>query len=251
MIRWKKNWYLVHRWLGLIVGLQLLAWSVGGFAFTIMHINNVRGNVDRKPHTEPVLDLKSVNFTPQEAIARASIEPENEVVIEQAVLRMCRGRMVYDLLGPKRKPLACVDAASGEVTQRISESQAIAAAQEDFAHDADVISITLLEGEPPQEYRGGRMPVYQVILDHPKEPHLYVCPVTGEILKRRNYLWRIFDFFWMLHIMDYGERENFNHWLLTGMSVLAIATSASGLVLWWWRIPQLRGRANRKKVIIS
>ncbi len=88
------------------------------------------------------------------------------------------------------------------------------------------------------EFRGGRIPVYQVILDHPKRPHNYVCPLTGEVLKRRNNLRRIFDFFWMLHIMDYGAREDFNHWLLTGTSVLAIMTSASGLALWWWRRPR-------------
>lgn len=88
------------------------------------------------------------------------------------------------------------------------------------------------------------MPVYRVVLDHPKQPHIYVCPITGEILKRRNKLWRIFDFFWMLHIMDYGERENFNHWLLTAMSVLAITTSTSGLILWWWRLPRLSPRVH-------
>ena len=76
------------------------------------------------------------------------------------------------------------------------------------------------------------MPVYRVILDHPKKPHIYVSPVTGEIITRRNRPWRLFDFFWMLHIMDYGERESFNHLLLTFMSLLAITTSASGLVLW-------------------
>ena len=86
------------------------------------------------------------------------------------------------------------------------------------------------------------MPVYQVILDHPKHPHLYVSPVTGAVLKRRNRPWRIFDFLWMLHIMDYRGRENFNHWLLTAMSVLAILTAASGLALWAWRVPRRRKR---------
>jgi uncharacterized iron-regulated membrane protein len=108
----------------------------------------------------------------------------------------------------------------------------------DFAPEAAVLSVTLLEGEPPIEYRGGAMTVYQVILDHPKKPHIYVSPVTGDVLKRRNRLWRVFDFFWMLHIMDYRNRDDINDWLLTTMSLLAILTSASGLVLWWWRVPR-------------
>ena len=249
MGRWKKNWYVVHRWLGLVVSLQLLAWSIGGFTFSILHIKNVRGEIDARSRAESQLDLSHVRMSPQEAIARASSELAASVSVQKVVLRQRRGQIVYELYGSASEPLASVDATSGDVTRRISESEAKTAAQDDFAHQAAVASIALLEGEPPLEYRGGRMPVYRVVLDHPKQPHIYVCPVTGEILKRRNKLWRIFDFFWMLHIMDYSERENFNHWLLTGMSVLAITTSASGLVLWWWRIPRLTGRARRRKKV--
>jgi hypothetical protein len=42
----------------------------------------------------------------------------------------------------------------------------------------------------------------------------------------------------MLHIMDYREREDFNHWLLTCMSALAVLTAATGLTLWG-----IRGRS--------
>lgn len=56
MIFSKKNWYLAHRWLGLVVGLQLLTWSVSGFVFTVLDIEGialrtplVRLNVDDAP----------------------------------------------------------------------------------------------------------------------------------------------------------------------------------------------------------
>ena len=52
-MRWKSNWYLAHRWLGLVVGLQLLLWSVGGFSFSIMHIKNVRGELDATEQIDP------------------------------------------------------------------------------------------------------------------------------------------------------------------------------------------------------
>ena len=236
MVRWKKNWYFVHRWLGLLVSVQLLAWSIGGFTFSILHIKNVRGELDMRPSEEPQLDLSGVRLAPQEAIARASRDFDLSTSVHKAVLRQRRGHIVYELFGAAGEPLASVDATSGDVTRRISEGEAKAAAQDHFAHEAAVASIELLEGEPPLEYRGGRMPVYRVVLDHPKQPHIYVCPVTRELLKHRNKLWRIFDFFWMLHIMDYRGRENFNHLLLTVMSLIAISTSASGIILWSWRI---------------
>ncbi len=246
-MRWKKNWYLVHRWLGLIVGLQLLAWSIGGFAFSIMQIKSVRGETDMNRHEEPVIDVGSVQLSPAQAVERASTEADLSASVQRIVLRTRRGHVVYELIGADDKPLASVNAANGDVTRRISEREAEAAAVNDFATEVTAASIEFLEGEPPPEFRRGRMPVYRVDLDHPKQPHIYVCPVTGEVLTRRNNLWRIFDFFWMLHIMDYGARSNFNHPLLTGMSALAILTSASGLILWWWRIPRLTGRADRKK----
>lgn len=241
-MRWKKNWYLVHRWLGLLVSVQLLAWSIGGFTFSILDIENVRGELDVKESAEPPPALEDVRITPQYAVERASRDAGLPGVVERCVLRSRRGRTVYELFDSDGRALASVDALSGAVTRRIGEAEAIAAARSDFADEAGVASIELLEGEAPLEYRGGHMPVYRVVLEHPKQPHIYVCPVTGEVVKRRNNLWRIFDFFWMLHIMDYRAREDFNHWLLRGMSLLAIATSASGLVLWWWRLPRRRAR---------
>ncbi len=236
-MRWKKNWYLVHRWLGLIVGLQLLAWSAGGFMFSVLDIDNVHGDQDKRTPVVAPLDLTRVYLSPEEAVNLASQQGVDRRALTRVLLRGSGERIAYVLIDKKGAPLALVDADTGDVQVRISEAEASSAALADFAHDTTVASVTLLEGEPPLEYRKGRMPVYQVILDHPKQMHLYVCPVTGDILKRRNQVWRIFDFFWMLHIMDYGARENFNHWLLSGMSALAMLTSASGLALWWWRRP--------------
>ncbi|RMH10155.1 MAG: hypothetical protein D6695_11965, partial [Planctomycetota bacterium] len=89
--------------------------------------------------------------------------------------------------------------------------------------------------DPPIEYRSGPLPAYAVQLDHPKRPHIYIDARSGQITARRNRPWRIFDFFWMLHTMDYAGRDDFNHPLLTGFSVLAIASAGSGLALWGWR----------------
>ena len=49
---------------------------------------------------------------------------------------------------------------------------------------------------------------------------LYVSAQDGRILERRNDSWRLFDFVWMLHIMDYTGRKDFNNPL--------VITAASG-----------------------
>jgi uncharacterized iron-regulated membrane protein len=171
-------------------------------------------------------------------LAAAADSGIDKSAVYQLTLRRLGDRPVYALTEKTGSAFATVDAKTGKVVTRISAEQASAAALADFSHSTTVESVTLLEGVAPSEFRDEPMPVYRVILDHPKRPHLYVSPVTGDVLKRRNENWRWFDFFWMLHIMDYRDRTDFNHWLLTSMSVLAILTSASGLGLWWGRIPR-------------
>ncbi len=215
--------------------------------FSVLDIKNVRGDLDRNADASPSLYLQRVRLTPADAasVAKASGIPIDNVT--QIRLRERFNRTVFEFFDHDGQPLWAVDAASGEFIPHISEAEAKAAALADFAPKVTVASIDFLEGQPPTEYRGGTMPVYRVILDHPKNPHIYVSPVTGEVLKRRNKVWRLFDFFWMLHIMDYRARDDFNHWLLTTMSLLAILTSSSGLVLWCWRLPRSRSEGPKSE----
>lgn len=237
----RKNWFLVHRWLALIVSLQLLAWSVGGFVFSILDIDDVRGTTDRAESPPGLLRFDAVMLSPPEALSVAQSNNCGNAVV-RIVLRERCGASVYEFHSSDR-PVCAVDANSGAFLAMISKGDAQDVALADFKHDADVRSATLITKDPPGEYRGGFLPAYQVILNHPREPHIYVSAITGDVTARRNDKWRTFDFFWMLHIMDYGERENFNHWLLSAVSILAILTSLSGLALWWWRLPRMRSRS--------
>ncbi len=66
------------------------------------------------------------------------------------------------------------------------------------------------------------------------EPSLavYVDPRSGDITAIRNTAWRIWDFLWMLHIMDYDDRADIGTWLLKLFSVLALLTALAGIVLY-------------------
>ncbi len=218
-MQWRENSYRIHRWLALVVGLQLLAWSLSGFIFSI-------------------LDLDGVTLSPSEALDLVGKKFATPVAPSTITLRKHNGRIGYEIIAAKEVPIAWVDASTGAVRLRISETEASSIALADFTGQATIASVEFLEGEPPLEFRGGRMPVYRVTLEHSKQVNIYICPVLGHVLKRRNKVWRIFDFFWMLHILDYNGREDFNHWLLQGMSLLAILTSASGITLWWWSRPK-------------
>ncbi len=241
----RKSTYLIHRWLGLIVSLQLLAWSVGGFMFSVLEIENVRG--ERDIGAEQFEPLSQHVITELPASIQSSIQSLSSAHSNLATVALIdRGiGPSWEIRSTSGELLARLDHESGESLPIISEQDARLVAERDFAHPAPIKKVQLIESKPPVEFRNGVLPAYRVEIHHPKQPRLYIDARTGQVVSRRNRLWRVFDFFWMLHTMDYGGRDDFNHPLLTGFSVLAIATSASGVTLWGWRAgSRLRRKRN-------
>lgn len=229
----RKGTYLAHRWLGLLISLQLLAWSVGGFVFSVLDIRAVRGELDSTYPTEVTLDREALALLPDPIRAALTQLAETSSIARLELLDRGLGPHweARDASGALLARVATDGALAGPIT--LAEANVVA--QRDFAHEARVTASNLIETDPPTEYRGRPLPAYRVELDHPTDPHIYVDASTGEITARRNRSWRVFDFFWMLHTMDYQGRDDFNHPLLTGASVLAVGTSASGIALWGWR----------------
>ena len=85
---------------------------------------------------------------------------------------------------------------------------------------------------PGSEIRGRNFPVWKVSFDEPESLNLYLDPWTGEILARRTTRWRVFDFFWMLHVMDFENRDDFNHPLLQVAALLGLLVALSGVIFW-------------------
>jgi uncharacterized iron-regulated membrane protein len=92
-----------------------------------------------------------------------------------------------------------------------------------------------MQTEPRSEIRGQDLPLWRAEFDDGRRTTVYVSPASGQVVARRNNIWRVYDFFWMLHIMDYGGRDNFNHPLLITAAVVAwlLATSGLWLVAIW------------------
>jgi len=102
------------------------------------------------------------------------------------------------------------------------------------------VSVTLLEGNPPIEYRGD-LPVWQFSFDDPDSTNIYVSPLSGKVVARRSSTWRVYDFLWSLHIMDYRDREDFNNWLVVMSAAVALILTISGMVILVYRflVPRL------------
>ena len=68
--------------------------------------------------------------------------------------------------------------------------------------------------EPNLEAREHEGPLWRIDLGDPEQRSAYVSAQTGRLLELRGSAWRWWDFFWMLHNMDYAKRTSFNHPLI-------------------------------------
>lgn len=218
----------LHKWIALIIGIQIVLWLSGGFVMSFFAIEKVKGehNVAR-PAPQVIEGIGDV-LPIDQILRQAGIEG-----IEEVRLNFLLDRLVYVVTGASRT-VGIFDARTGEKLNPIDEDYALAIARADFSGDANVKSSALLE-ENTAEYRGP-VPVWQILFDDPEHTALYVSPDQARIFARVNRTWRIYDFFWMLHIMDYDEREDFNHPLLVAASVLALFVGVSGIGLLLYRL---------------
>lgn len=238
--RWAPR---VHKWIALVVGLQLLAWSASGLFMTVVPISQVRGEHNvRKPETA---DLRAVDVIPiASALARAPVGK-----VSRVELRTLTGRPVYEIAIDGSSSLL-LDARTGAMLSPISEAHAIEIAKADFAGVGQQSTATLIREKPPIEFRGD-LPVWQVAFSDLDATNIYVSAATGKVVARRSATWRIYDFLWSLHIMDYSERDNFNNPLVITAAVIAFALAVSGFVLLYLRFASSvlrRWRSSRNQI---
>ncbi len=241
-----RSYRKIHRYLGLFVGVQLLLWTAGGLFFSLNPIEKVRGETEASE--PPFLQLDSPPMSPAPALAElAARRPRIEV--RSVTLRPHLGDGVYEIAyddgGWGRWALA--DATTGRLRSPITEDEAVAIARADYVLDAPVAEVALItEVGRADEYRGGPLPAYRVSFDHPLGTRLYVSLERGVVTARRNNRWRWFDLFWMLHVMDYEDRDDFNTWWLQVAAALGVITILSGFTLAALTSPKL-SRLTRKR----
>ena len=221
-----------HRLLSIVIGIQLLLWTVSGLIFSWNPIKKVRGE-DRIRQQEP-LDLSSWDLKDINEIIESN--QNAKATVHQVKLKDILGKPVYELsISGAQEKSRLVHAVTGEVLSPISKTLAEDIALNDFSEGALIKKSEFIESDlgPHSEYRKKEIPVWRVELDHSSGTVIYVSAHRGEVVTRRNNRWRMFDFFWMLHTMDYQGRDNFNSWLLRIMSAFGVLSVLTGYWLWF------------------
>lgn len=210
-----------HKWLGLVIGIQVLFWAAGGFVMTFFDIEEVRGEHTMAQPAAYTLN-GDISITATQALQQIDFEPES------MTLKGFLGNPVW--VAQSEGKQAIVDATTGQKLSPLDESMARQVALADFSGEGELASIQLLS-EELGEVRGKDLPIWQAQFNDSDNTRVYISPQSGDVVARRNDTWRVFDFFWMLHIMDYKNRTDFNHPLVVFAAFLALFMTLSGLYL--------------------
>jgi uncharacterized iron-regulated membrane protein len=216
----------LHKWIALVVGLQVLFWVGGGLVMTAIPIETVRS--EHRVAEQPAAPLALATLPPLDDIARqAGVAPT------QAELRDTPRGPAWTLKPASGEPVV-VSAQTGRPFGPLSAAEASALARRAYRGTAEVSSVAFLREAPEETGRSG--PLWRVDFADPERTSFYLSPATAEVVTRRSGVWRLFDFFWRLHVMDWNDGEDFNHPLIIITTGLTLTIVLSGFILLWFRL---------------
>ena len=225
----------LHKWFALVIGIQALLWVVSGFYMVVVDLDFIHGDpLVRNLSTPPP---RSSPWVPLNEVAQRYRD------IQQVRIKGLPGftAPLYEIR--TAKAVVLIDGATGSQlsplpSQRVGELAALY-----YAGKGTLQRLTLITENAPLEVQTRPLPLWRADFDDWLETSLYVHPDSGELVTRRHMFWRWFDFFWMLHIMDYEAREDVNNGLLRVITGVTLVLTATGLWLVYF-VFRRRSRAS-------
>ena len=163
---------------------------------------------------------------------------------QQIGLRAVMGETRYLVVTADRRFL--VDPVTAAVISPLGEKEVRAIARFHFNGNAAITNVELLTSNPPMEIQTRRLPLWRVNFDDQFSTSFYIDPDSGRLITRRHQYWRIFDFMWMLHIMDYKERSDSHNILLITAEVSGLIFTITGL---WLLFYSFSGRRKKRAAL--
>ncbi len=220
-----------------------MLWTVGGLYFSWSNMDEVHGDHQKKQ--PPLLSASIQLVSPSSVID--SIKKFHKVDSLVSI-------QLIEIMGEPVYQIRCLTAIhndfnnhhqmkamnhlayakTGELRGALSASEAIGVAKSYFKDTAEIKSVEyLIKIGSHHEYRENPLPAYAITFKHPTSTTVYVASELGTVQKFRNDKWRVFDFLWMLHTMDYKGRDNLGNILLRAFSIFGLITIFSGFALYF------------------
>lgn len=236
-----------HRYLGIFIGVQFLLWTLGGLYFSWTNIEEIRGTHLRKETAK--INFRQNFVSPKKVIENISADKEISTVKSMRLIEISQKPFYEFAVAGKGKNFIVADALTGEIRRSIVKREAEKIASDSLIKPLPVKQTEFITAEnvsQHHEYREQPLPAWAVTFKD--DLTVYLSAETGQVRAFRTNGWRVFDFLWMLHTMDFIGRDNINNYLLRAFSILGILTILSGFLLFFVSSRFFKGFILRRKV---
>ncbi len=175
-MKWIRKWMiLIHRYLGIALGLFFVTWFVSGIGM-IYAGGMPRLTPALRLERMPPLDLARVHLTATDAVAKAGLQRPRRVVLltvmDRPAYRVSAGRPVT------------VFADNGDLLGEVNQAgiMAIASGFMDLPVRRLAHAGVLSSGDQWTIAERGQMPLHKVVVDDAAHTELYISPRLGEVV---------------------------------------------------------------------
>jgi len=207
----------LHKWFGLLIGIQLILWIVSGIVFSFVDHRVVDGGFIYKNNQKAQI-VKSNDFVSMLKTYPMASEVSQITLLDRSVFKVVIDEQILLLDLHTQKKIT------------VDESLIRQIAEKNYQGGGQLSQINLVT-ELTDENRNFLLPSWQAIYDDEFDSHIYFSAKTGQYQGIRTDSWRTFDFFMMLHFMDYGQRGDFNHALIVIAGLILVFFAMSGILL--------------------
>nr|WP_298923721.1 PepSY domain-containing protein [uncultured Allomuricauda sp.] len=214
-----------HRYLGIFLGIQFLFWTISGLYFSWTNIDDIHGD-----------HFKNMEYQPK---AFSDLMTPSQLNIKEGI-KSIEIRDINNVPYYWVNKNQLFNAVDGTPKSSINEEEALYVAGNYMRDGLEISNISLIEKTGKHhEYREKLLPAYVITYKSNENIKAYVSAIDGKFQTVRHRDWRIFDFLWMTHTMDYEGRDNFNTTVLRAFSLLGLITVLSGFLLWFTSSPSV------------
>ncbi len=216
----------IHKWLSLLVGLQLLIWLGTGLYFNLMDPVEASGNEYRVRVAEPSADLSQLiepkkvlqDFSPAVTLSQISL-------LSKPYYLLTHNKALYPYF---KNQYTLIDAIKGQqvfIDEIMAKQLAIA------SYNGTGKIVSAIKQSPPFDDRlKEKNPLWRVDFNDEVNTSVYVDAGSGRLAAHSNDDKRFVDIAFMLHFMDYTQEGSFNNVQIIVFAIFTLFFALSGFI---------------------
>jgi hypothetical protein len=229
----------IHKWIALVVAIQVLGWVVGGLIMTSIPIGLVHGDQHIAAPVLTPIDLKRLI-----PLDRQLTLADNTDIGSATLKNTPRGPIW--VLKSAAGSEGWWNAYTGENVDEMAAADARRFSAASYKGSGKLVGVDYEEVAPKEAQVSG--PLWRARFSDPEHTRLYLDSFTGEVLSRRSDVWALYDVFYQIHIMNFGASRSYNHPVIVIATAATLFVVMTGLVLLWIRLGRdLAGVLQRRR----